>query len=214
MQLCIDFTILSNTETGFMDPQMMAIVLLLAAFALIFAELFLPSGGIIGVMCVVCIGASIYFAHMAWYENYPVRWWGFIGTAGVLTPAMLYAAYHLLTKTSLGNRVLQNAPSLEEVTPHQAESERLNTLLGKRGHALNLMSPGGLVMVEGERLHATGESLLIEPNTEIIIIAIKGTRVVVRPVTENDIQKEALDDFTDGDSDESGDDDDPLESNW
>lgn len=167
-----------------MDPQILAFVLLLCGFILLFAEMFIPSGGIIGVICVLCFGGAVYFAFQAWYHSQPLFWWTYLVSVAILVPLGIIGAFRLLTHSPLGNRVLLRAPSQEEVTPYQRESQHLSGMIGKRGVTMNLMTPGGLVKVEGERLHAISEGLMIEPQTEIEVVAVRGTRVVVRPVEE------------------------------
>ena len=185
-----------------MDPQILAFVLLFCGFVLILAELFLPSGGLIAVMCVACFAGAIYCAYKAWYVSNPSYWWMYLGSVAVLIPAGVIGAFRILTHTSFGNRVLLAAPSEEEVTPYQREEQHLSSLIGARGTALNLMTPGGLVKVKGERLHAISDGLMIEPNTEIEIIAVRGTRVVVRPVEEGSNPSVA---FEEGDQEQDSD---------
>jgi membrane-bound serine protease (ClpP class) len=174
-----------------MDPQILVILLVLAGIVLIFAELFLPSGGIIAVMCICCFLASGYFAHKAWYGSQSVYWWIYLGSVAFLIPATIVGAFQILTRTALGNRVLLAAPSQEEVTPYQREQQHLMGLINQRGVALNLMTPGGLVKVNGERLHAISDGLMIEADTEVVIVAVQGTRVHVRPVTEEERRQSA-----------------------
>jgi membrane-bound serine protease (ClpP class) len=169
-----------------MDPQILVILLVLAGICLIFAELFLPSGGIIAVMCVCCFLASGYFAHKAWYGTQSLYWWIYLGSVALLIPATIVGAFQILTRTALGNRVLLAAPSQDEVTPYQREQQHLTSLINQRGIALNLMTPGGLVKVNGERLHAISDGLMIEPDTEVVVVAVQGTRVHVRPLTEEE----------------------------
>lgn len=174
-----------------MDPQILVLLFLLAGLLLIFAELFVPSGGAIAVVCACCFLISGYYAYHAWYVTSPVYWWLYVAGVVVLIPATIVGAFQLLTRTSLGNRVLMAAPTLEEVTPYQAEQAHLESLIGQQGRALNLMTPGGMVLVNGERLHATGDGLIIEADSLIEVIAVRGTRVVVRkvdPVTKLDLE--------------------------
>jgi membrane-bound serine protease (ClpP class) len=42
------------------------------------------------------------------------------------------------------------------------------------------MTPGGMVLVQGERLHAESDGSLIAAGTEIEVFGVKGTRVLVR----------------------------------
>lgn len=167
-----------------MDPQFLVFVFLLGGILLIFAEFFLPSGGLIAVICAICFLLSGYYAYKSWYDTTPLYWWLYLGTAVLAVPASIYGAFQLLLRTPLGSKVIMEAPTLEEVTPYQAEQARLEGLIGQRGRALSLMTPGGMVMVDGERLHATAEGLLVEPDSLIEIVGVRGTRVVVKRVDE------------------------------
>ncbi|MEW4487941.1 NfeD family protein [Thalassoglobus sp. JC818] len=187
-----------------MDAQVMTFVLLLVGFLLLGLELFLPSGGVIGVMCAASFLGSAYFAYTAWATSHPLYWRIYLSTMVILAPITLYGIYYLLTQTAFGNRILLTAPTEDEVTPYQEEQNRLQELVGERGKALNLMTPGGLVEVNGERLHAISEDMVIESGQSIEVVGIRGTRVLVRiadalPPQDSRITK------TDEDSPESDD---------
>ncbi|MCA8996188.1 MAG: hypothetical protein KDA36_08675 [Planctomycetaceae bacterium] len=165
-----------------MNPELMIFLLLVAGLVLIVMELFVPSGGMIAVMCVCCFAGSAFYAYRAWYTDHPAWWWGYLASLIVLIPAAVIGTFRLIATTSLGHRVLLAAPSEEEITPYQKEQDHLQSLIGKRGRSLNLMTPGGMVKVGSERLHAISDGLMIEPNMEIEVVATRGNRVVVRPV--------------------------------
>ncbi len=175
-----------------MDPQALVFVFLFAGILLIFAELFIPSGGAIGVLCLCCFLISGYFAYKAWYISSPLYWWIYLGAVAVIVPSSIIGGFQILTRTSLGNRVLLVAPTEKEVLPYQEEAERLKGLIGKQGIALNPMTPGGLVSVNGERIHAISDGLPIEPNAPVEVIAVRGTRIVVRMLPP----AEQVDEFT------------------
>lgn len=166
-----------------MDPQILVLLFLLAGIALIFLELFVPSGGAIAVVCASCFFASAYYAYQSWYENHPVYWWLFVCSGLILIPASVITAFQLLIRSPIGNRILMAAPTLEEVTPYVEEQARLESLIGQRGRALNLMTPGGMVLVNGERLHASSEGLLIEADETVEVVAVRGMRIIVRPAS-------------------------------
>lgn len=188
-----------------MDPQVLAIVLLLAGLALIFAELLVPSGGIIAVACVMCLAGSIYFAHRAWSTSNPILFWVYLSSLLFIIPGTLYGAFQLLTRTSLGNRVLLQAPTSEEVTPYQHEVARLRGYIGQHGKALSLMTPGGMVIVDGERLHAVARSIMIEAGADVTVIGVDGTRIIVQPRTAEEPDQPIADDSSaSGDSSDSG----------
>ena len=163
-----------------MDDQILTFVFLLVGFILLTVELFIPSGGTIGVMCVCSFLTSVYFAYRAWAVSYPLYWRIYLTTFLTMIPVTLYGIYYLITKTSFGNRVLLAAPTTEEVTPYQDEFHHLEGLVGRRGVAISPLTPGGLVQVGGERLHAIGEGFSIERGSDVEIVAIRGNRIVVR----------------------------------
>ncbi len=165
-----------------MDDQILTFVLLAVGFILLGVELLLPTGGIVGVMCAVSFLSSAYFAHRAWAETNPLFWKIYVVTFLALIPITMSGVYYLLTKTAFGNRVLLAAPSTEEVTPYQEQHHHLESLIGQQGTAISPLKPGGLVQVNGERLHAVGDGFIIESGENIEIVEIQGTRVVVKPV--------------------------------
>ncbi|MCA9070375.1 MAG: hypothetical protein KDA84_15695 [Planctomycetaceae bacterium] len=158
-----------------------AISLLLLGLALIIAELFIPSGGVISLLSFVCLVAALYSAHDAWWDQHRARFWWFVGSSVGLIPFTIGATLFLISRTRLGNRVLLEAPKLEDVTPYSQEAEQRKQLIGKRGKTLTLMTPGGLVIVEGKRHHAEAEGQMLDPEQPIQVIAVRGNRVVVRP---------------------------------
>jgi membrane-bound serine protease (ClpP class) len=158
-----------------------AFSMLAVGLALILAEMFIPSGGVISFLSVVCIGVSIYGVYTAWFGEHPDWFWWYVGSVMGLIPATLGTALFLLARTKLGSRVLLEAPKLEDVTPYLHELEERKQLIGKVGKSLTLMAPGGLVIVENRRLHAETEGQMLDPETPIKVIAVKANRVVVRP---------------------------------
>jgi len=173
-----------------MDPQFLVLVFLLAGIILIFAELFVPSGGAIALMCAFCFLVSGFYAYRSWYETAPLYWWSYVAAIVVLIPSTVIGGFQFILKTPLGNRVLMPAPTTEEVTPYLEEQARLEKLIGHQGEALNLMTPGGMVLVNGERFHASSDGLLIEAGTPVEVVEVRGNRLVVREIPPVENQRE------------------------
>lgn len=170
-----------------MDSQLLVLLFMFAGLLLVLAEFIVPSGGLIAICCLVCFALSGYHAYHAWYVSSPAYFYTYCVSLMLLIPATMYGGIQILTHTSLGHRVISKPPALAEVTPYLEEEARLNKLIGQRGVATNLMTPGGIVTVHGERLHAVSEGLMIEPNAAIEVIAVRGTRIVVRAVSASEI---------------------------
>lgn len=162
-----------------MDYQMMAIILLFVGLALMLAEFFIPSGGMISVICVICFVTSIWAAYQAWWPT--SYFWIYIVSLIAIVPSTLFGVLRLLESTSLGNRVLLTAPDQQDVTPYQAEQARLQALVGQTAKTVTQFNPGGMLVVEGERLHAFSEGLLIPAGEDVVIAEVRGNRLMVRP---------------------------------
>ncbi len=173
-----------------MDYDFFAILLLLVGFVLIVAEVFLPSGGMILILCTISFVASLWCAVNAWYGTHPVAFGSYVTSLVVLIPTVVIGAFQVFPKTPFG-RQMMSAPSLEEVTPHAEERQHLAELIGRIGEATTPMMPGGLVSVDSERLHAFTEGVMIERGTPVEIIEVRGTRVVVREASEEALRRQS-----------------------
>ena len=163
--------------------QLFAVLLAIVGLGLLIAEIFIPSGGLILIAAILTFLAAIWCAWEAPSET-RVFFWSFLGALVLLIPAALIGAFYYLPRTEFGRRILLEAQSLEELTPFAEEEAFLRQLIGRTGKTITLMNPGGLVLVDHERLHCESQGMLIEPNTEVEVIAVKGNRLVVRIPTE------------------------------
>lgn len=163
-----------------MNPEFWAILLLVIGCGLIVAEVFIPSGGTILVLCVLAFVGAVWFAYKAWWGTSPGYFTTFIVVMVLLIPGVLIGVFRLLSNTRVGDRILLAAPDLRDVTPYQAEQAHLAEYIGRTGTTLTPLNPGGLVSVNGERVHCFSEGIMIPPGTEVEVVEARGTRVLVR----------------------------------
>jgi membrane-bound serine protease (ClpP class) len=164
---------------------LMAILTLALGLALLVAEVFIPSGGVIMAAAGIVFVISVWSAWQAWGRTGEFTiFLVYIAALVVLFPSVLGGAFYVFPRTEYGRR-LMNPPSLDEMQPFVAETERLSRLIGKTGTTLTRLSPGGMVLVEGERLHAESEGMLILTDTPVRVLVQKGNRLVVRQVQES-----------------------------
>jgi len=163
-----------------MNPDMLAILLLMVGLALLAMEVFIPSGGIIAFLSVLGFAGSIWFAWKAWWITAPTLWWAYIASIVVLIPVVTISAFYVFPRTRLGKKYLLEARSLDEVTPYAAEEDRLSKMIGQTARTLTPLNPGGLVAINGERLHCESEGMMLEADRQVVIVAVKGNRLLVR----------------------------------
>ena len=160
-----------------------AILLLIVGLGILSAEIFIPSGGLLGVITFFTLICSMLFAYRAWGNSYTSIFIIYCLLELILVPTVIGFGFYMLPRTTFGKRVLLEGPDLESLAPYVKESSRLERLVGRFGETVTLLNPGGLILLDGERLHALSEGLGIDRGTPVQIVAIRGTSVVVRPGT-------------------------------
>ena len=156
-----------------------AILLYLLSAALIVAEVFVPSGGIISIFAFASMvgGVSLFFRHST-----------LAGISGVIIgivmiPIVLVVAYKIFPKTKFGKSVTLN-PS--ERTPGDAvpDAEDIRSLLGKTATVISPLRPVGMCDFDGKRVECVAESGYIETDKTVKVIKVDGTQLTVR-IEEN-----------------------------
>jgi len=161
----------------------MACLLVVIGLGIIASEIFIPSAGILSILALGCFCGSVFCAYRAWYEpGHVAIFWVYLICMIIGIPAFVGAGLWLLPRTALGNRLLAAPQNLESLTPFKEEEEQLTALIDECGVAVTLFSPGGMVQIGRDRFHAESEGLMIDPQTEVIVVGTKGNRLLVRPV--------------------------------
>lgn len=155
-----------------LDPFTWAIILMLLGCALVVLEVFIPSGGILGMLSGIAILGSIVFA----FRRDPTAGLTFVMISLVAVPSLLAFAFKVWPMTPMGKAFLGELPSEEEIKP--IDSRR--GLVGRAGVAKSKMLPSGSVLVDGHFIDAVSQGDAIEPGEPIIVVEVRANRVVVR----------------------------------
>ena len=83
-----------------MSYELLAILLLVVGCGLIVAEIFIPSGGMILLLCILSFTAAVWSAYMAWWESSQPLFWSYIGAAVILIPTVVVGMFRLLSNSS------------------------------------------------------------------------------------------------------------------
>lgn len=158
------------------DALLWSILLLALGLGLIALELFVPSGGVLGILAALAIIASIAVAFSGGW----VTGVGMLVATMLILPVVLAAAIHYWPRTPIGRAILLETPrNEEEVLPDTPEHRRLKELIGKRGTAKTKMLPSGAVVIDGCVYDAIGEGMAIDPGQPIRVTAVRTNRIVV-----------------------------------
>lgn len=144
------------------------------------AEIFIPSAGLLFICMASSILASIYYAYLAWFEESQAFFVAFLLFEVVLVPSVACFAIYLLPKTRFGKRLLLEGPKPDEVDAFAEEEEHLESYVGQIGEALSRMSPGGMMKIDGERIHCFTEGGIVKRGDNVKVVRVSGSRLVVR----------------------------------
>jgi membrane-bound ClpP family serine protease len=156
--------------------------LLALSVFLLFVEAFVPSGGVISLVALVCavVGVGALFRHSVL--------WGSSGllTVLVLGPIAFFWGIKMLPDTPLGRRLI--GPSAEDIaTASRNEEQQVRdarlALIDARGTTVTDLRPVGVVEIQGQHHDATAEGGLIDRGTPIRVTGIDGMQIRVRAVT-------------------------------
>lgn len=174
-----------------MDYSLIAILGLVVTLMLLVAEIFLPSGGFIAILALLSLGAAIWAAWLSWWDTSPGLWWSYIAGVVIMIPTTLGFAVRFFPNTTWGKKIIHEVPTLDEVTGFKEETEHLRSLLGKVGKTQTLLNPSGFVLVNNERLHCESQGMIIESDEDVEVIAVEGTRLVVKVIKVSDEDSKA-----------------------
>ena len=108
-----------------MSPLVWIALLVVVGLMLILLEVFVPSGGVLGMLSVVALGAGIVTAFME--KGAGVGMTVLAGTF-IAVPAVLAVGFRWFPATPLGRRVLPQPPAEEDVLPDPTQRRRLRDL--------------------------------------------------------------------------------------
>ena len=156
-----------------------AVFLFFLSAALIIAEVFVPSGGLISVCALACLigGIAIFFRHSA-----TAGWIGII-IAIVMIPSIVIIAYKIFPKTKFGKSVTLSPPQREQGDAIP-DTEAIKKLLGAEGAVLTPLRPVGMCDFSGRRVECVAESGYVDKGKNVKVIDVESTRVTVRVIEE------------------------------
>jgi len=163
-------------------------LLLAAAIVLLVIELFVPSGGLLGILCAVCAIGSV----VAFYR-YDSTWGLIMGIAYVvLAPILIVFLFKVWINSPIARTMIlggrdESAAAEGEDEGIAAERRRLEklellrALIGVEGVTETALRPVGTVRINGQRIDALAESGIIESGVPVIVTDVYDNQVKVRP---------------------------------
>lgn len=163
--------------------------LLLLALVLFAVELFIPSGGMLGILTGLAAIASV----ISFFQYSPAAGGFALLVYLVATPFVLVYGVKLWSSSSIGRRlILGGTEDLdgrgldEDQIEAEIEERRRSTreadasLVGRTVRTLTPLRPVGVVRVDGQRMDALADSGVVEADQEVEIIEVLDNQIRVR----------------------------------
>ncbi len=164
------------------------LILFLAGVILLLIELLIiPGFGVVGFLGIMAILTSLALSLVGRFE---FMTWNDVQMALSKVTAALIGSIILavvlvkfLPRTSFGKQVILQTTE-ERENGYVAQREDLSKLVGLVGKTTTPLNPSGIIFLDGNRYDVVSEAEFIEKNTQVKVIKVEGSRIVVRKVEE------------------------------
>lgn len=160
-----------------MNPLVWILLLVVVGLLLILLEVFIPSGGVLGLLAVLALGTGIV---MAFVEQGLAVGMAVLSGSFLAVPVVLVLAFRWFPATPLGRRVLPPPPAPEDVLPDADRRRRLRELVGRGGRTASELVPWGSVAIDGDVVDAVSEGGPLAAGVAVEVVGIEGRALVVR----------------------------------
>jgi membrane-bound serine protease (ClpP class) len=167
-----------------MESLLWPALLLFVGLLLVVCEVFVPTGGLLGFLAVLAVLAGVV---MAFFSHGLETGLLFLSITVVAVPVTLALAFRWWPRTPMGKRLLLELRRGDDVLPDSPQRRKLRDLIGKVGTASTVMLPSGGVTISGLTIDAVSEGMAIEAGQRVRVVDVRGNRVVVRPVVDDDL---------------------------
>ncbi|MFN7181921.1 MAG: NfeD family protein [Planctomycetota bacterium] len=148
----------------------LAIAIYLIGILLLIVEVIAPHGitgflGIVGVLGGIILA---YFSGSPLYSLY----------LGAFTVVALPLFFYLVYKK------MQLQGGLEQSMADYTSTltENYSNLIGKKGIAITVLRPSGIVLIDNKKVDAVSERDVIEKGQSVVVVRVEGIRIIVRKI--------------------------------
>ncbi len=148
------------------------ILLFSGGLLLILVEVFVPSGGVLGLLAALALIASMALAFM---EDFTLGF-SLLAATAVLVPVIVTYGLRAFPKTPFGRKLTARGFSFED---GRAVDRRDSGLISKAGVVESDLRPAGMARIDGRRVDVVSRGEPIEKGAPILVVEVSGNRVVV-----------------------------------
>src|SRR5262249_21680152 len=151
-----------------------AYLLIVLGLALLIAELFIPSAGMLFLASSLCILGGVVLSFI--YGDAAIGMVTLLSVF-VVVPAMATLMLYIWPRTPMGRRLILR--DRDETTAQLPVNLELEGLRGRYGRALSDLRPAGTVDFDGRRIDTIGEGPMIQAGAWVRCVDVRAGTVVV-----------------------------------
>lgn len=173
----------------------LAIAAILLGVLFLALEVFLPSGGLLMILSLFFVGSGVVLIFFTPESEGGGITTGIITIVGllVLLPVVGGVLFYYWPYTPMGKAVFLKEPTQEEASVVTEAQQAFEYLQGQIGRTLTLHQPSGATELRGKRYDSTTEGVFVDVGQFVKVIAVNGSQLVVRPVSQREMQDLPLD---------------------
>ncbi|MEM7168483.1 MAG: NfeD family protein [Planctomycetota bacterium] len=141
------------------------------ALGLILLEIFLPSGGILGIVAMVIAGYCLYELY-----NHDQLWLAVI--------MVIFTLGYIVWAFRWGIRRMALHSTLESGVSTGADVKEAEGLLGETGVTVTPLRPAGVAKIANRRYDVVTNGTFVEAGDRVSVVDTSGNRIVVRPARD------------------------------
>jgi len=157
-----------------MKPYLLPVLLQAIGILVIFAEIFIPSFGLLAVIALAVFSYSLYLVFTTISSTAGLV---FAGLDLILVPVCVVFGMKILAKSPLALR--------QELSRGQgvvSQAKELETYLHMQGIAVTDLRPAGMAEINTKRLDVVTDGEYIEVNTPVVVTGVSGNRIIVQKI--------------------------------
>jgi membrane-bound ClpP family serine protease len=165
-------------------------VFLAMGLLLLLVEVFIPSGGMIGLGAIACLVLCLWYA----FAQSLALGATFMLIDLVALPLTASLAFSLWSRTPIGRKFFLKPPAPEEIEVSHTD-HHVDLMVGQVGRTLTPLRPCGHVDIDGRRLDALAEEGFVPADAAVRVIGTRSGQIVVRGLLDSPAaHREELDD--------------------
>ena len=151
-----------------MGDWLFILIMYILGLGLCVLEIFIPSGGVIGIAAVLCIVYALWHLVVAGY-------------AGVAIICVIFTLAYVALVLRWGLRRFRMDTSLSDSVATGADVAEARNLVGCVGEALTPLRPSGMARFDGCRYDVVTRGGFIDRGAPVRVVETSGNRILVKP---------------------------------